>query len=82
MKNGTSTKKNYIKKTSLKKLNIIRAKFTDITKDYIFESKPIGSGGFGSVYRARHQETGQIRAIKHLELGQNLATVNRESKHD
>lgn len=65
---------------SLKKNNIIRAKFSDITQDYRFQSKPIGSGGFGSVYKAQHRETGQIRAIKHLKLKENLATVNSSSK--
>jgi hypothetical protein len=79
MENGKSKRGNSNKKTSIKKINIIRAKFSDITEDYFFESKPIGTGGFGSVYKARHQETGQIRAIKHIELKQNLATVNRES---
>ena len=69
------------RRKSLRKLNIIRAKFTDITEDYLFESKPIGSGGFGSVYRAQHQETGQIRAIKHIELKENLAIVETSSNY-
>ena len=64
---------------SLRKLNIVRAKFSDITVDYAFESKPIGSGGFGSVYKAKHRETGQIRAIKHIQLKENLATVDSSS---
>jgi hypothetical protein len=66
-------------RTSIQKTNIIRAKFNDITEDYIFEEKPIGSGGFGSVYRTRHKQTGQTRAIKHIELKENLATVDRSS---
>jgi hypothetical protein len=65
---------------SLRKNNIVRGKFTDITKDYIFKNTPIGSGGFGSVYKAKHKETGQIRAIKHIKLKENLATVDRSSK--
>ena len=78
MKQKTPTE---VKRRSLRKLNIIRAKFTDITEDYLFGSKPIGSGGFGSVYRAIHQETQQVRAIKHIELSENLATVDNKSTH-
>jgi hypothetical protein len=65
---------------SIQKINIVRAKFTDITLDYKFKSKPIGSGGFGSVYKAQHRETGQIRAIKHLILKENLAKVSSNGK--
>ena len=77
--NGNNAK-TYHRNKSLKKNNIIRGKFTDITKDYIFKSNPIGTGGFGSVYKAKHRETGQIRAIKHIRLKENLATVDRSSK--
>ena len=80
MKKKKVTSKKPKRRRSLRKLNIIRAKFSDITEDYIFETKPIGSGGFGSVYRAKHQETGQIRAIKHIELKENLSTVNSTRK--
>lgn len=76
MDNGPSL----MKRKSLKKINIVRAKFTDITNDYAFETKPIGTGGFGSVYRGKHRETGQIRAIKHIQLKENLATVDSSSK--
>jgi hypothetical protein len=78
MKKVKAKKPKMERRRSLRKLNIIRAKFTDITEDYLFESKPIGSGGFGSVYRAQHQETGQIRAIKHIELKENLSTVKSD----
>lgn len=61
------------RKRSLLKMNVIRAKFSDITLDYQFESKPVGTGGFGSVYRAIHRQTDQVRAIKHIQLKQNLA---------
>ena len=28
----------------------------------------IGEGGFGTVWRAKHKETGQLVAIKHIDL--------------
>lgn len=60
----------------LQKSNIIHAKFDDITANYIFETKPIGKGGFGEVYKCRHIETQEMRAIKHIKLKSNLKTID------
>ena len=38
----------------------------DIKKYYAFESKPIGEGAYGTVYKATELESGEIRAIKVL----------------
>jgi hypothetical protein len=81
MKSSKAKNNTKQKRKSLRKMNIIRAKFSDITEDYFFEEKPIGSGGFGSVYRAKHQETGQIRAIKHIELKKSLVTIQNDGKN-
>lgn len=58
----------------LTKKNIVQAKFTDITEDYFFEGKPIGKGGYGTVYRAIHKSTGYMRAIKLVKTPVNLKT--------
>lgn len=70
------------RKTSqnIQKNNIVRAKFTDICEDYKFESIPVGSGGFGNVYKGTHKATKQVRAIKHIKFQENLSTVDRSSK--
>lgn len=62
----------------ISKANIVHAKFDDITNDYIFEKKPIGRGGFGEVYRSKHNVTGEIRAIKHIKLKENLKTADSQ----
>lgn len=80
MKNQNKESPNTKRKRSIMKTNIVRAKFTDICKDYLFESKPIGTGGFGSVYKAIHRQTNQIRAIKHIELKQNLTELDTSGK--
>ena len=64
--------------TRLTRRNIIQAKFNNINDDYIFEFKPIGSGGFGSVYLAKHIHTEETRAIKHIKLQKNLKKTNIE----
>jgi hypothetical protein len=80
MKQKSKKGSNRHQKRSLMKTNIIRAKFSDICLDYEFESKPVGTGGFGSVYKAVHRQTNQIRAIKHIQLKQNLATTDASCK--
>jgi hypothetical protein len=63
------------KKTKhLTKKNVVQAKYNDITEDYIFEGKPIGKGGYGTVYRAIHRRTGFMRAIKMVTTPVNLKT--------
>lgn len=59
-------------KKNLSKKNIVQAKFGDITEDYRFDAKPIGSGGYGTVYRAIHKKTGIQRAIKLIKSPINL----------
>ena len=48
----------------LKKEYFITHKKTNITNDYVFEDKPLGSGSFGIVYKATEVNTGLTRAIK------------------
>lgn len=62
------------------KENVVLAKFTDITKDYIFQQKPLGSGGYGTVYQAMHIESGYHRAIKVIKTPVNLKTVPSDGK--
>lgn len=57
---------------------MVRAKFGDITQDYVFQEKPIGSGGYGKVYRALHIETGFVRAVKMIKTPVNLKTVSSD----
>lgn len=68
------------KSQHINKTNIVRAKFTDICEDYLFEQIPVGSGGFGNVYKGIHKATKQVRAIKHIKFQENLSTVDRTSK--
>lgn len=64
------------KKIYLSKKNIVQAKFTDITDDYIFNTRPIGTGGYGKVYKAVDKKTGFIRAIKMIKTHINLKKVS------
>lgn len=80
MNQNIPSNENRKKSSSIKKTNIVRAKFTDICDDYQFESIPVGSGGFGNVYKGIHKATGLTRAIKHIKFGENLVTVDRSSK--
>ena len=66
----------------LEKSNIVHAKFDDITNHYIFEAKPIGKGGFGEVYKCRHIQTNELRAIKHIKLKSNLKTIDNRGKRE
>jgi hypothetical protein len=66
------------KRKHFNKENVVLAKFTDITNDYIFQQKPLGSGGYGTVYRALHIESGYQRAIKLIKTPVNLKTVSSD----
>ena len=66
----------------LEKSNIVHAKFDDITEHYIFEAKPIGKGGFGEVYKCRHIQTNELRAVKHIKLKSNLKTIDNRGKNE
>jgi serine/threonine protein kinase len=55
----------------VQKKNIVLAKFNEITNDYDFKQK-LGSGNYGKVYQARHRDTNQMRAVKHIHLETNL----------
>lgn len=48
----------------IKKENFIVKNSANIDSIYKREKKPIGKGTYGEVIRAKHRETGQIRAIK------------------
>lgn len=67
-------------KKLLTKKNIVQAKFGDITDDYFFCEKPIGSGGYGTVYRAIHKQTGIQRAIKLIKSPVNLKMPTEDGK--
>ena len=76
----TYDSENSSKRLSLSKRNIVRAKFNDITTEYDFNKKPIGKGGYGEVYHARHKQTGLSRAIKHIKLPKNMSDLFEEGK--
>ena len=51
----------------LKKAVFIQQRDGDIKTYYTFESKPVGEGAYGVVYKATELESGEIRAVKVLE---------------
>ena len=65
----------------LDKSNIVHAKFEEITDHYFFQKKPIGKGGFGEVYACQHIKTGELRAVKHIELKRSLKAVSKKGNH-
>lgn len=51
---------------SVNKSAFIKEVNSDIKDDYEIDPTPIGQGGFGKVYNARHKLSGEIRAVKRL----------------
>ena len=48
----------------IKRSAMIQRNKAPLDQVYSVESKPIGEGGFGVVYKCVHKETGQVRALK------------------
>lgn len=49
---------------TIKKETLIRENKAKFKEFYKMQKEPMGSGGFGTVYKCRHRETKQTRAVK------------------
>jgi len=44
--------------------DFVSEKYERIQDKYVFQKPPLGDGLYGTVYKARHRETGVVRAVK------------------
>lgn len=53
---------------TVSKSAFIKDEYSNIYSNYDVTKKRIGKGGFGTVFKATHKQTGEIRAIKRIRI--------------